>query len=84
VEEVLLGFPGVAEAAVVGEPDAERGELIKALVVPRDRAGLDLEALQHHCARHLGRHKRPRKVEVVRDLPRNFLGKVQRRKLRGG
>jgi long-chain acyl-CoA synthetase len=81
VEEVLLAFPGVAEAAVVGEPDAERGEIIRALVVPRN-GDLGVPALEEHCARHLSKHKRPRKIEVVRELPKNFLGKVQRRKVR--
>jgi long-chain acyl-CoA synthetase len=82
IEEVLGGFPGVLEAAVVGEPDAERGELIKALVVPRVRGRLDMAALQKYCDERLGKQKRPRKIEVVAELPKNFLGKVQRRKLR--
>jgi long-chain acyl-CoA synthetase len=81
VEEVLAAFPGVAEAVVVGEPDAERGEVIRALVVPRE-GNLDLAALERHCAEHLGKHKRPRKIDVVRALPKNFLGKIQRRKVR--
>ncbi len=82
VEEVLAGFPGVAEAAVVGEPDPERGETIKAIIVPRGRGSLDLAALERYCVEHLGNHKRPRRIEVVAELPKNFLGKVQRRKLR--
>jgi long-chain acyl-CoA synthetase len=80
VEEVLARHPNVAEAAVVGEPDAERGEVIRALVVPRGE--LDLAALERYCVEHLGKHKRPRRIEVVRELPKNFLGKVQRRKVR--
>lgn len=84
VEEVLAGFPGVAEAAVVGVPDAERGELVKALVVPRAGATLDVPGLQGHCRQHLGKHKQPRQIEVVGELPKNFLGKVLRRKLRDG
>ncbi len=84
VEEVLSRYPSVAEAAVVGEPDAERGEIIKALIVPRDRATFDLAALQAFCTEHLSKQKRPRKIEVVGELPKNFLGKVQRRKLREG
>jgi long-chain acyl-CoA synthetase len=80
VEEVLKAFPGVADAAVVGAPDAERGELVKALVVPRGK--LDVAALEGHCRERLGKQKRPRQIEVVRELPRNFLGKVLRRKLR--
>ena len=82
VEEVLANFAGVAEAAVVGEPDAEKGELVKALVVPRPGARIDLAALEEHCKLHLGKHKRPRRVEVVSELPKNFLGKVLRRRLR--
>jgi long-chain acyl-CoA synthetase len=81
VEEVLAAFPGVAEAAVVGEPDAERGEVIRALVVPRN-GHVDLAELEKHCALHLGKHKRPRQIDVVGELPKNFLGKVQRRKVR--
>jgi long-chain acyl-CoA synthetase len=84
VEEVLRNFPAVAEAAVVGQPDAERGELVKALVVPRTGIKLDVSALEDHCRLHLGKQKRPRKFEVVGELPKNFLGKVLRRKLREG
>jgi long-chain acyl-CoA synthetase len=82
VEEVLCAFPDVAEAAVVGVPDPDRGELVKALVVPRGGAKLDLAALEGHCRLHLGKQKRPRQFEVVGELPKNFLGKVLRRKLR--
>jgi long-chain acyl-CoA synthetase len=80
VEEVMRAFPGVAEAAVFGVPDAERGELVKALVVPRGK--LDVTALDAHLHERLGKQKRPKQIEVVRELPKNFLGKVLRRKLR--
>jgi long-chain acyl-CoA synthetase len=81
VEEVIARFPEVAEAAVVGVPDGDRGELIRALVVPR-KGRLDVGALERFCGEHLGKHKRPRQIEVVPELPKNFLGKVLRRKLR--
>jgi long-chain acyl-CoA synthetase len=82
VEEILTAFPAVAEAAVVGLPDLEKGELVKALVVPRAGSSLDLHELEDHCREHLSKHKRPRQIEVVSELPKNFLGKVLRRKLR--
>ena len=79
-----MTFAGVAEAAVVGQPDTEKGEVVKALLVPREGARIDLVALEEHCKLHLGKHKRPRQVEVVSELPKNFLGKVLRRRLREG
>ena len=82
VEEIMKAFPGVAEAAVVGVPDVDRGELVKALVVPHADLHLDMAKLEDYCRLHLGKHKRPRQIEVVRELPKNFLGKVLRRKLR--
>ena len=56
--------------------------MVKALVVPRDGLKLDAAALENHCRLHLGKQKRPRQIEVVAELPKNFLGKVLRRKLR--
>ncbi len=67
---------------MIGVPDLLRGEMVKALVVPRNGTPINLEALEEHCREHLGKHKRPRLIEVVRELPKNFLGKVLRRKLR--
>jgi long-chain acyl-CoA synthetase len=82
VEETIRAVPGVAEVAVIGVPDLERGELVKALIVPRSGDRLDVAAVEGHCRQHLGKHKRPRRIEIVSELPKNFLGKVLRRKLR--
>jgi len=82
VEEVLCNFPSVAEAAVIGVPDAERGEIVKAMIVARDGAPINLSALETHCLQHLGKQKRPREFQIVTELPKNFLGKIQRRRLR--
>jgi long-chain acyl-CoA synthetase len=82
VEEVLARFPGVAETAVVGVPDAEKGEIIKAVVVPKPGAALDVAALENHCRDHLGKQKRPKVIEIADSLPKNFLGKIQRRRVR--
>jgi long-chain acyl-CoA synthetase len=82
VEECLKGFAGVNDAAVIGVADPERGELVKAIVTPQDGAHINVSALEAHCASHLAKHKRPRLIEVASELPKNFLGKVQRRRLR--
>jgi long-chain acyl-CoA synthetase len=82
VEEILSKHADVAEAAVVGVPDEERGELVRALVVPRAGRTLSVAALEGHCREHLSKHKRPRHIEIVKELPKNFLGKILRRKLR--
>ena len=82
VEEVLMRCPGVAEAAVIGVADAERGENVKAMVVAQAGVALSPAAIEAYCQQHLSKHKRPRQIEIVKELPKNFLGKVQRRRLR--
>ncbi|MFO0928531.1 MAG: hypothetical protein U0736_16160 [Gemmataceae bacterium] len=78
---MLRRHPQVADVAVIGIPDRDRGEIVKALVVSRD-GPIDVNDLEAYCKTHLGKPKRPQRFEEVTDLPRNFLGKVLRRKLR--
>ncbi|MEU1051891.1 acyl-CoA synthetase [Streptomyces sp. NPDC005876] len=85
IENALLEHPGVREAAVTGEPDADLGERIVAWVVPADpQAPPGLEELAGHVAARLAPHKRPRVVRHVEALPRNDMGKILKRALTHG
>ncbi|MDT7796713.1 MAG: 2-aminobenzoate-CoA ligase, partial [Actinomycetota bacterium] len=87
VEEVLLTHPDVADCAVVGTPDPDRGSVVTAFVVPRPgaEAGPDLvHALQEHAKAVAAPYKYPRRVRFVDALPRNASGKLQRFLLREG
>ena len=83
VEAVLCEAEGVLDAAVVGHPDPERGEVVKAFIVMKPGATWNDALLHQHCTDHLAKYKRPRIFQrCENDLPRNFLGKVIRRNLR--
>jgi acyl-coenzyme A synthetase/AMP-(fatty) acid ligase len=85
VESALMEHPGVAEVAVVGKPDPERTEIVKAFVVlapgyaPSD--GLKLE-LQEHVKRSTAPYKYPREIEFLAELPKTVTGKIRRVELR--
>ena len=79
IETVLLGHPGVSEAAVVGLPDDDLGQRIVAFIV----GDADPDALINYVAEQLSVHKRPREVRVVDSLPRNAMGKVLKKELAG-
>lgn len=84
IENALLDHPGVREAAVTGEPDADLGERIVAWVVPADPAAPPTAGeLADHVAAQLAPHKRPRTVRYLDALPRNDLGKIMKRALHG-
>lgn len=82
IEEVLLAFPGVKEAAVIGVPDATWGEAVTAVLVPEPGFKLDPEAVIAFCAERLPGYMKPRRVQFTEALPRNPVGKVLRRVLR--
>ncbi|MEU3768763.1 acyl-CoA synthetase [Amycolatopsis keratiniphila] len=80
IEHALLEHPGVAEAAVTGEPDDDLGERIVAWIVPAGDKPTAAE-LADHVAGLLSPHKRPRVVRYLEALPRNEMGKVLKRAL---
>jgi 2-aminobenzoate-CoA ligase len=85
VEGALLSHPAVAECAVVGWPDEERGMIVKAFVMLKPGETRDaamVSALQEHVKRNIAPYKYPRAVEFVDSLPRTETGKLQRFKLR--
>ena len=87
VEDCLLEHPGVAECAVIGAPDEERGTIVKAYVVTRDGFARDdgfAEELQRHVKDRIAPYKYPRAVAFLDALPKTETGKVQRFKLREG
>jgi acyl-coenzyme A synthetase/AMP-(fatty) acid ligase len=85
VESALLSHPAVAEAAAVAAPDPERGAVVRAIVVPHERApGEELaRELQEHCKRETAPYKFPRIVEFAAELPKTASGKIKRAALRG-
>lgn len=83
VEEVLLRHAGVAEASVIGVPDAEWGERVVAFVVRRPEAArLDAGALEQLCLDNIARFKRPKEYRFVDRLPKNNYGKILKTELR--
>lgn len=79
-EQVLAQHPAVAEVAVIGVPDRDLGETLHALVVPARE--LDMDELAEFCRERLARYKCPKTYELVEELPRNAMGKLDKRALR--
>jgi acyl-coenzyme A synthetase/AMP-(fatty) acid ligase len=85
VESALLEHPAVQEAAAVGKPDPERGEIVKAFVVLKpgwNPSPALAEELKEHAKRVTAPYKYPREIEFVAELPKNASGKLLRRVLR--
>src|SRR5260370_7856084 len=80
IDHVLLEHPAVAEAAPFGVPDPKYGEEVQAAVVLKGSA--DAEGLRAFCREHLADFKVPTVIRIVSKLPKNALGKLERRALR--
>ncbi|HTJ68515.1 MAG TPA: AMP-binding protein [Actinospica sp.] len=81
IENALLSYPGVREAAVIGVPDDDLGQKIVAYVVADKPNTASEQELIDAVARDLSAHKRPRKIKFVDELPRNAMGKVRKDQL---
>ena len=84
VEEVLMGHPGVANAAVVGRPDDVHGEEVVAYVQPAPGHELDADEVRDYARARLSAVKYPREVHVLDQIPLTSVGKLDRKRLRGG
>ncbi|HEY4440626.1 MAG TPA: AMP-binding protein [Candidatus Elarobacter sp.] len=85
VESALVEHPAVLESAVVGSPDADRGNIVKAFIVLRpgfEPSDALVKELQDHCKRVTAPYKYPRAIEFVPELPKTRSGKIRRVELR--
>jgi long-chain acyl-CoA synthetase len=82
VEDVLVAHPAVAQAGVVGRPDARLGEEIVAFVSLRPGTDVTVSALTEYAKAHLAANKYPRQVTILPAVPLTSVGKLDRKKLR--
>ena len=82
VEEVLKAMPGIRDVAVVGMPDATRGESVVAALVLEPGSNVDLDMVRRWAYDKLSHYALPKSIAVLDDLPRSQIGKVMRRSVR--
>ncbi len=82
VESALMRHPAIAEVAVIGEPHSEWGEEIVAIAALKAGQSLTIDDLREFAGENLARYKLPKRLEIVKALPRNATGKILKYQLR--
>jgi fatty-acyl-CoA synthase len=82
IENLLIESPDIAEASVIGRPDPRWGEIVVAVVVPKDNRQLSSEQVLKMLEGRIARFKHPREVVLVKALPKTALGKVRKEDVR--
>jgi long-chain acyl-CoA synthetase len=81
IEEIILKYPGIKDAAVAGIKSTETGERPKAWIILEEYSMVDLKELRNFCRKFLADYKVPKEFEIVTDFPRTTVGKILRREL---
>ncbi|MCM8533399.1 MAG: long-chain fatty acid--CoA ligase [Lentisphaeraceae bacterium] len=82
VEEVIRQLPFVEDVAIIGVPDVDKGERVKAFIVLKDGETMNDKAVDTHCREHLAGYKCPSIFTEIKDIPKTMIGKTLYRKLR--
>lgn len=82
VESAILEHPSVADAAVLGVEDESYGEVVSAVVVLKEQATLTLKELKDDAGKRLAPYQLPRNMIVVKEMPRNVMGKLDKKEIR--
>jgi long-chain acyl-CoA synthetase len=82
IEAAIIRHPAIQDVAVIGIPDDEFGEQVKAFVELKPGRVTDEASILNHCRETLASYKRPRSIDIVSELPRNTMGKLLKRELR--
>jgi len=82
VEQVILNHPKVADVAVLGVPDKQWGQTVKAIIAPQKGEELTEDEVLTHVKQHLASFKKPRIIEFVSELPKGSTGKLDRKKIK--